>query len=88
MAYTIIAPKPECTYMNLQGIFGFGATKIRAPKAPFRMNRPDRSYPNGNDLAYQKLLNHIRPYSISFLYLNRFGVISPKRFFLFSSYSV
>ncbi len=34
MAYTIIAPKPECTYMNLQGIFGFGATKINS-KAPF-----------------------------------------------------
>lgn len=58
------------------------------PKAPFRMNRTDRSYPNGNDLAYQKLLNHIRSYSISFLYLNRFGSTFPRRFFLFSSYSV
>lgn len=32
MAYTIIAPKPECTYMNLQGIFDSGATLIRTQK--------------------------------------------------------
>lgn len=31
MAYTIIAPKSECTYKNLQCIFGFEATIIPKP---------------------------------------------------------
>ena len=90
MAYTIIAPKSGMRIDELPSILKLrGDNNTNSQEAPFRMNRPDRSYPNGNDLAYQKLLgNHIRPYSISFLYLNRFGVISPKRFFLFSSYSV
>jgi len=86
----IIAPKSGMRIGELPSILKLrGDNNTNSQEAPFRMNRPDRSYPNGNDLAYQKLFgNHIRPYSISFLYLNRFGVISPKRFFLFSSYSV
>lgn len=86
----IIAPKSGMRIGELPSILKLrGDNNTNSQEAPFRMNRPDRSYPNGNDLAYQKLFgNHIRPYSISFLYLNRFGVTSPKRFFLFSSYSV
>ncbi len=88
-AYIIIAPESGMHIQEHARHFRLRGDINTNPKAPFRMNRPDRSYPNGNDLAYQKLFgNHIRPYSISFLYLNRFGVISPKRFFLFSSYSV
>ena len=69
--------------------FRIRSDKNTSSKSPFPHEPSRQVNPNGNDLAYQKLFgNHIRPYSISFLYLNRFGVISPKRFFLFSSYSV
>lgn len=89
MAYTIIAPKSGMRIGELPSILKLrGDNNTNSQEPPFRMNRTDRSYPNGNDLAYQKLLNHIRSYSISFLYLNRFGSTFPRRFFLFSSYSV